>query len=195
MKIKVHDINITISFFFAAALAISLLLGAAEFILPAIAAAFMHESGHFAALCLTGETPKNFKITVSGIELKRESDLNLSLKQEIFVSLAGISVNFIFAAVFSVLYKIMPSYVFIYNAGIHFVLGMFNLCPVYALDGGRALYYLLCIFTEQRKAESVIKTISVITAAVLFISGIVLFINKKNISLVITSIYLITLII
>lgn len=191
MKIKFRDTNITISFFFAAALAFSLLLGSAEAILSAVAAAFLHESGHFAALCLIEETPKNFKITVSGIELKRESELNLSLNQEIFVSLAGVFTNFFFAGVFLIIYKCNPSFFLLYNAGVHLVLGLFNLCPVGALDGGRALYYFICIFSEQDKAERIMKIISVITAAVLFAAGAVLFIKTKNISLLITAGYLI----
>lgn len=190
MKFKIHKITVNINFFFIAALSVMLILRDNKLILSAVAAAVLHECGHIAALLLMNNNIKELKISVSGIELKQGTKFNLSFKGEIISALAGVFVNFMCAQSFLLVNRARPNDFFLYNAGIHLVLGLFNLLPVKALDGGRALYYLLCIHMEQDRAERILKLVSVVTAIILFVLGIILFVRARNASLLITSVFL-----
>ncbi|MEG1243837.1 MAG: hypothetical protein RSD17_03290, partial [Oscillospiraceae bacterium] len=58
-------------------------------------------------------------------------------------------------------------------------------------DGGRAIYYLLCVDFEERTANKAITVLSTITLFFLYLLGfIVLFRSAYNFTLIATTVYL-----
>ncbi len=62
--------------------------------------------------------------------------------------------------------------------------------PIYPLDGGRILKYILCIFKGKKKAISLTNIISNIMAIILTIGTLVLIIKSKNIAYILGVIYI-----
>ena len=73
---------------------------------------------------------------------------------------------------------------------INFIILLFNLLPIYPLDGGRILKYLLSIFHGRRKAYSITFVISNIAAIVTTFSILLLSIYVKNFSYIFIIIYI-----
>ncbi len=102
-------------------------------------AAAVHECGHLLLLRLFHAPVTAFRITLFGAEM-RTVNSSLSYPAEIAAVLAGPGANLLFGAAALHLPGICP---FPAAAGAHFALALFNLLPVYPLDGGRLLELLL----------------------------------------------------
>ncbi len=153
--------------------------------LSVILSAALHEAGHIFALSVCREKPGKICIYPFGVDMKCSLS-RLSYKQELFVLLSGAGANFISAVlsfavcVFS--YNRISLFIVFCNA----FLGITNLFPVSGLDGGRALYALLCMYMEEEKACRICKTVSNVAYAVM--SAVFLFIiafTKANFSVII----------
>lgn len=191
MKISFKKTDVTVSFFLTAFIAFSLLCEAGKNVVPALTAAFLHESGHFLCLCIMKNRPEKLSLNVAGVEMSNRDGIKLSFQQEIIAALAGPLTNFIIALLLLTLYKFSRHNYFIFNAGINICLGIFNLLPIETLDGGRILYFALAIRCDLPKAEKYIHTVSLVFTVTLLVLGIVLFFRTgKNFSLLITSLYL-----
>ncbi len=95
-------------------------------------ASFLHEGGHIAALLMMGRPPKEVAIGACGIRLVPHP-YPLNAKRQATVLLAGPLVNLVLAGILAVL-RCAPTAV-----TAHAVLGIFNLLPIEALDGGQVL--------------------------------------------------------
>ncbi len=62
--------------------------------------------------------------------------------------------------------------------------------PIYPLDGGRILKYILCIFKGKKKSLSLTNMISNIMAILLSIGTLILSIKYKNIAYILGVIYI-----
>lgn len=100
-----------------------------------LAAAALHELGHWAALRLLGAEIRGLRIGILGAVLETDST-RLSYGRELVVLLAGPGANLLGALMLAALGAETA-------AGAQLVLGGFNLLPVRPLDGGRALYLAL----------------------------------------------------
>lgn len=100
-------------------------------------AAALHELGHLAALWLVGGRVTCLRLSALGAELRLDGPL--SYRRELPVALAGPMVSIAAALLAAGLH----GYLF---AGLSLALGLFNLLPVYPLDGGRA-FRALCALT------------------------------------------------
>ena len=109
-----------------------------KLLLTVLGAAGIHELGHWAALGLLGVFPRELRISVFGAELAVDSE-RLSYPGEVAALLAGPAANLISALALAALGE--SWFVF---AGAHLILGCFNLLPIRPLDGGKALYLILC---------------------------------------------------
>ena len=164
--------------------------------------AIFHELGHLVAgLILNFETDE-IKLTPIGLQIKfKTNNIEISsnninefnIKKAIIV-LAGPLTNFIIATLFIIIAKfnILFQNTYIYQIIIYsnFLIGIFNLIPIYPLDGGRFLNELLKIAVGNKKAYKytyfVSKTILIILTAISSIAILYL----QNIAIVIILGYL-----
>jgi len=150
-----------------------------------LAFAAAHEAGHLAAMAALGIRPGCICLTAAGMRIERPPGLRVSFAREIAVALAGPAVSLALAGLFRLLP--LPPDFFWLNLGF----GLFNLLPVRQLDGGRALYYLLCRYVNETAASRVVTATSLM-CLFLAAGGVALTClrNGFSLSLVIVVLYL-----
>ena len=116
--------------------AVALLAGAGAALPMAALSALGHEAGHLLALRLAGARVERVRLTAFGAEIRADTRY-LSYPREILCTLAGPAVNLALAVFFA---RALGNHL---AAGVNLVLGVFNLLPVPALDGGRILHLLV----------------------------------------------------
>lgn len=165
-------------------LALLLLLDQSATAMLCLLASFLHEGGHIAALFLMGYPPKEVAVGVCGIRLIPHAH-PLETRRQAVVLLAGPAVNLLLAAV-------------LWQAGCapaavaaHAVLGVFNLLPVEALDGGQVLRCVLQTRWEDHRAERTVRWVSVAVLLPLSTLGFWLLLRHGNPSLCLVCFYLI----
>lgn len=104
-----------------------------EMLAVVLAAACIHEAGHWAALRLWGAEIRFVGISVLGAEMQVLPG-GLSYGREMAAVLAGPAVNLLCGGVLAACGAPWMT-----AAGAHFALAAFNLLPIRPLDGGRAL--------------------------------------------------------
>lgn len=124
-----------------------------------LAAAVLHEAGHWLALRLLGGRITAFQISVLGAVLKTDSGF-FSYPGELAVVLAGPAANLLAACLLGRAGLLTAS-------GAHLVLAAFNLLPLWPLDGGRALELLVCWRFGPEVSFCAVRWAGVLTAAVL----------------------------
>ena len=98
-----------------------------------LSAAAVHELGHWFVLKLLGGRGTALRVSVFGAEMRVAG--RLSYGEELAVVLAGPGVNILCGIILALFEE--P---WMICAGVHLVLGCFNLLPIRPLDGGRALF-------------------------------------------------------
>lgn len=124
-----------------------------------IAASAIHELGHILIIYYTGGKVVALKLGIFGAVISTSS---LSYLQEIFCTLAG-PVFGLTLLIFRPLYPWLAFWALVQN--------VYNLLPVYPLDGGRILRALFCMFFPLEKAIKLSQTISLTTAFLVGICG------------------------
>lgn len=190
MEFSFKKTKIKISFFFALAVCLFSLFDRSGIILLNLLAASLHESGHFFAMYICGEIPRELRISPFGMRIERSDGELLSFKNEIFVALAGPAVNILvaIAAFLCELIFHLPLAVF---RNINIIIGLFNLLACEPLDGAHALkYFLLRKFTYE-KTEKIITISSVIFIFPVALAGFFVLVKSKyNFSLLLAAVYL-----
>lgn len=142
----------------------------------------LHECGHWAALTLLGGRVCALRLTAVGVEMALDPARPLGGGRELICALAGPAVNLTAAAVSARL----GGFLF---AGINLGLGLFNLLPAGALDGGRALRCLLEL-CPVRGAEWAAQALNVITVGGLLGAGAAACLAWGNPTLLVTALWL-----
>lgn len=186
MRFKIFDVEIYIDFLFTASVTLLLIFDDTYTAVFALAAAILHEMGHLSVFLIFGQKPKSIKLNALGMEIVRSKEIKLTFIQEVYVAFAGPLVNLILALLTFIIAR--GNHVAI---GINIALAAFNLLPIFELDGGRILYYLLCIKTEEYKANKIITVLSYLTLFPLFLVGFLILIRSRyNFTLLAVTIYL-----
>lgn len=132
-------------------------------ILIFLLSAALHECGHLLALVLLG-------VPVYGIELRASGAVlhtgNTSPAKEAVCAAAGPFVNFI---LLSILFRRQPT-----AALVNLLLLVYNLLPLYPLDGGRLLRLLLCSLFGAQAGERASDILTVLLTLAAALGGIVL---------------------
>lgn len=178
MRFYIRNVSVEIGFWFVAVIALMLTLFPETQAFYCFIFCIIHELGHFFAMLLTGRKISALEFGCFGIKICTGNEMLPALK-EAFIAAGGPAMN-LFAA----------SFLFISGnqslGEINLVLAFFNLLPVSILDGG----HVLSVLFPESKA---IRTLSFSVCILLLISGlIVAFYSKKNFTLLIVSLYLLT---
>ncbi len=150
--------------------------------------AFIHELGHLLAGVLCGMKPEKLEIKPYGVSISFKlfpKDYNIKIGKsnklevkKILVALAGPVTNLLIIIVsLNLPVEFFAKLMIIYS---NILITIFNLIPIYPLDGGRIVKSILSITFGKRKAEKYINNISFITLIfVTFVSSILIYIIEN----------------
>ena len=166
--------------------------------------AIVHEIGHLIVGLFLGFKPKEIQINIAGVRIEFKPKIeeynkrvlkgsSLSLKRAI-IAMAGPITNFLIIAILQVIsiinHKFMLSDMGVNVVYANFLIGIFNLIPIYPLDGGRILKEVLYIFKGLKKAYIYTYKISKITIIVLTAISSIAILYLRNFAVVIILMYL-----
>lgn len=165
--------------------------------------ALIHELGHLIAGLLMGMKPEKIELMPFGVSISfkiKVEEYNKKIKKgnilelkKIIVALAGPITNLIIIFLIDQLnINILKSLTIIYT---NLIIMIFNLLPIYPLDGGRILKGFLHINFGKRKSEKYINIISKITLIIITSITSIVILYIHNISIVLINIYLLFLVI
>ena len=194
MTIALKHCCVKVNILFLGLLAIGVCFDPTGLLLWTVTACALHEIGHLLMMqlmrCPSGELTIGFfgaKYTLSG-QTRR------SYKSDALIALSGPMVNLLifFALYICSFFSNAPLISAV--AAVHFGIAAFNLLPVMPLDGGRAVYAVLCPFFGEERALKLLRRVSFIVLIPLAAVGLILVLNSRyNFTLLLTSLYLFAL--
>lgn len=160
--------------------------------------AFIHEIGHLVTGLIIGMKPEKLEIMPFGITVSfkiKPQEYNKKIKKgnlleikKIIVAIAGPLTNFLIILIASKMNIEITQYLIIVYT--NFLIMIFNLLPIYPLDGGRILKSILHIYFGKRKSEKYINIISKITVCILTVISSISILYIQNIAIFLIDIYL-----
>ncbi|MBE5806197.1 MAG: hypothetical protein E7313_05755 [Clostridiales bacterium] len=160
--------------------------------------ACIHELGHLITGVILGFRVRLFQIKPYGVSIEfylNEDNYKVNKKykllvKNIVIASMGPIVNFVIA-LFFIRWNISSKYIDSQNlVYINLLIGLFNLIPIYPLDGGRILKSLLHIKLDLIRTYKYINEISNIVIRIFTILASIFVLYYKNISIIIILIYL-----
>ena len=162
--------------------------------------AFLHELAHMLISLILGFKPRSMEIMPFGFSLNltpKKNDFKTKIKKSnlvelkyIYVAIAGPLLNLIIATVFSYISLKVNSEIIDLITYSNLIIFIFNLIPIYPLDGGRVLYSALKINKGDIIAEKHMNIIKETTIILLTIISSILILYLKNIAILFVIIYL-----
>jgi len=148
-----------------------------------LVAALLHEGGHLLAMLCVGVPPEDCVLGAFGARIRLGHRLP-SYRKNLVISMAGPAANFVCAFLLFALGRVTP-------AVVHLVLGLLNLLPATALDGGEILRCGLCFIGLEALSGAVLRLTSALTLLPLAALCFWLFLRGQgNVTLLIVSGYL-----
>ena len=160
--------------------------------------AILHELGHLFMGLLLGLKPEkidlipmglavSFKVNISDFNKKKKRG-NVEVLKEIFIAIAGPVVNLIILILALIFIKDeMLKNLIVYA---NLLIFMFNLLPIYPLDGGRILNGILHIFVGKREAMKLSYNVSMIITIIVTAIASIGILYYKNIAIFFIVMYL-----
>ncbi|MBQ3135561.1 MAG: site-2 protease family protein [Oscillospiraceae bacterium] len=127
-----------------------------------VCAAAAHEVGHWLAIRLFGAGVSRLRLSATGAQMQLVG--TLTYPAELCCALAGPAVNLLLGYAAARLGWLV-------FAGMNLALGLFNLLPVGALDGGRVLRCLWCMLSDPDRADGAQLRLDRVLAVVLLLLG------------------------
>ena len=178
---QLYDIRFRLSFLFPATVIVLLSSDPRGTASLCLLASLIHELGHIAVMLCLRDRPACVTLGVFGMRMERRCAQRLSYGGLCAVSLAGPVTNALCAILLSG-----------EAALVHGVMAITHGLPVVSLDGGEALYALLCTRLSEKQADTVLRVCSGVVLLPLTVLGVcVLWDGGYNFTLLILSFYLI----
>ena len=160
--------------------------------------ALIHELGHLLAGLLLGMKPEKIELMPFGVSISfkiKVEEYNIKIKKgnlleikKILVAIAGPLTNFIIILITNSLkIDIFKGLMIIYT---NFLIMIFNLLPIYPLDGGRVLKGILHINFGIRKSELYTNIISKVMVAIITAISSIMILHVHNIAILLIDMYL-----
>lgn len=149
-----------------------------------LCAVLLHEAGHLFALLSFGYVPKGLTLSLSGAALQTEENF-IPYKKEAAISLAGpfFGVLGCAAALFFLRQRFTENGMLFFS--FNFLLTLLNLLPIRGMDGGSALFAILCHYGEEWQARRWAETIHYLFLSLLCTAAFWILAKEKNPSLLI----------
>ncbi|MCI8496930.1 MAG: hypothetical protein HFE85_01600 [Clostridiales bacterium] len=191
MTITLKHCCVKMNILFLGLLAIGICIDPTGLLIWAVTACALHEIGHLLMMQLTKCPPSELTIGFFGAKYTMSGQTRRSYKTDALIALAGPLMNLLvfFTLYFCSFYSDAPLISAV--AAVHFGIASFNLLPVMPLDGGRALYSILCHFFGEERALKFTRRVSFVVLVPLAAGGLLLVLNSPgNFTLLLTSLYL-----
>ena len=164
-----------------------------------MAFAFFHEIGHLVCGLIIGIKPESIKINPLGFQIQFRTpveDYNKKVKngneqciKKILIAIAGPLINIFMIIICLFLPQSLdPARTTIVYANL--LLVIFNLLPVYPLDGGRILKEMVHILKGKEKSYEIVNTVSKATVITLTVIASIAILSIHNIALLLILAYL-----
>lgn len=162
--------------------------------------AFIHELGHMLSGILLGFKPESLEIMPFGLSIGFKSKVEnynkkikkgtlLTLKK-IIIAASGPFINLVFIIIFLIFpisFVGISRELIVYS---NILIAIFNLIPIYPLDGGRIINGILHIFLGRRDAYKYTNIISNLTISIITAITSIVILKIKNIAILIILAYL-----
>lgn len=197
MKIKLLNTEVRVSIFVFAVPVVLLITGYLKEYAVAFFSITLHELGHMAVSRYHGFKPYDIRITPVGFSMSID-DRSCSGRVCIGIYAAGPATNLLMSGSAAAVLMIFPGvkpYLSLF-ALTNLLLALFNMIPVYPLDGGRILLEILAGGMGLIAAGRVIRRFALAAAVLLVLVGCYqLYIAAFNFSLLLTGMYIVFLLI
>ncbi|MFU0833111.1 MAG: Peptidase M50 [Oscillospiraceae bacterium] len=188
MSFTIGRCRVCFSYFFFVLIAVLLLFDTSGVAAAGLAATALHECSHLSLMYVFGSLPEEIRFNAFGIDIIRTSRPDHGYVRDALVSLAGPAANLLAAGLFFTFCGSTAQNLVMANIA----LCIFNLLPIEPLDGGQALYALLCLHWEPNTAARTVEIISFLVLLPLSAVGfIILFRSPGNFTLFAVCLYLI----
>ncbi|HEY8444332.1 MAG TPA: M50 family metallopeptidase [Clostridia bacterium] len=183
LKFKVHPLFILLG------LLMTVLGRGYDFLAYTVAVA-IHEMGHSAAAERFGYILNEIKLMPYGAEIQGSLE-GVKPSEEIKIAAVGPITNLVTAIIFTAVWWLIPSSYFFTQTFVYanIVNALFNLIPVFPLDGGRIMLCLLSQRMPHSKAIKIIKITGLVLGLVLIAGFIVSAFFEVNLSFCILGVF------
>lgn len=193
MRLKIFGIQVEITYFFVALIALILISDKTGTVWMPLLSAFLHEMGHLIAMKKQGCNINKIVLSPIGASIVRK-DFKASYKSDRIICLFGPLTNLILFTACLIACNFFRNDKILLFALINLFMGLFNLLPIASFDGSGILKSLLYEWMSEDKAESVRRKLSISILFLLSIAGIMFFYkHHKNPTLMITAVYMLIL--
>lgn len=190
MRFRIKQVSVSVTWHFLALITFMLSLRS-ENVLYAVLFSLFHEMGHLTAMTALGNAPQSVSFELTGINIKRMEQTDVSLIREIIIALAGPLFNLIFFLFFVLIYSQNGSAKAFNAASVNLIFMIFNLLPVKGLDGGKVLYYSVSQLFSYRSARIILALSSIVFILLMLSYGIyILYVTRYNFTMLIIALML-----
>jgi stage IV sporulation protein FB len=154
-------------------------------------AILLHELGHALVAKKLGYQLNAIKLMPYGTQLSIQNQIN-SVKDDLLISLAGPAVNLVLIVLTLALWWLFPI-IYVYTelfVVANIISLLFNLLPVFPLDGGRVALTLLSRKIKRERAYKIMQTFGAVSAILFFLLFLISFFYRLNTTFFIISFFL-----